>query len=70
MCTAWGDQLAGLWAVAHYRGRDPADETGTLPGLNEWFLDGHVEWLDGEELIKGSIGGPNYYWWQSDLRDM
>ena len=66
VCTAWGDQISGVWAVSHYRRGDPADEAGTLPGINEWFLDGHVDWIPGQELVKGSNGGPNYYWWQSD----
>ena len=66
VCLAWGDQVAGLWAGSHYEGSDLSDETCTVDGLNEWYADGHVEWVDGQQMIKGNIGGPNYYWWQTD----
>ena len=66
VCLAWGDQISGQWAVSHHLDGDPADPLGTLEGVNEWYLDGHVEWVVGDELIKGDNGGANYYWWQSD----
>ena len=61
----WGDGVN--WAASHWQDGDPADDAGVLPGHNEWYLDSHVDWVEGEDLFKGTIGGP-YYFWQSDMR--
>ena len=62
VCNSWGDAVSNLYGVSHYLGGNPSD---FVDGVNECFLDGHVEWIQGARLVRGNNGGAYYYWWQS-----